>query len=270
MLRDKHIFLLDRETGSRFLLTSSGDTAWVSLLHIGAGGLGAVVERAKETAGRWGALMLRGPVSPDGSGFGLGLFAGGGDTASPWHPSNPVSWCDEMERCGFEPAETFYEMRMDIPDAESPFRRLAQRSKASGVTIMRTDLRDRRCAKAAYAVSEDAHVRSFRAFVGTLKRVRRISKDAGAYIACQNGAAAGWLLYTVEESGARILHIQVLPGYRHTWVTPALIDKAWELGRTCGCLFASTIDAQNRLSLDIARSAGMRIYREYRMFRLLL
>ncbi|MBO4368333.1 MAG: hypothetical protein J5859_06440 [Clostridia bacterium] len=270
MLRTRHSFLLDRKTGSRLLLTSSGDTAWVSLLHVGEGGLGAVVERAKETAGRWGVLMLRGPVSPDGSGFGLGLFAGGEDTVSPWHPSNPASWCEEMERCGFEPAETLYEMRMDIPDAESPYRKLAKRGMASGVTVVQADIRDRVCAEAAYAVSGDAHVRSFAAFAGMLKRVKRISEGAGAYIAYRNGAPAGWLLYTVEENGARILHLQVLPGYRHTWVTPALIDKAWELGRARGCLFASTIDAQNRLSLDIARNAGMRICREYRMYRLLL
>lgn len=76
LLGCRHVFLAGYEDGApkaRLFLVDGGDTAWFSMPVLPGGECTrALVDKAVEIARKWGCEELRGPVSPDGSGFGIG------------------------------------------------------------------------------------------------------------------------------------------------------------------------------------------------------
>jgi len=76
LLERRHVFLAGYEDGApkaRLFLVDGGDAAWFSMPVLPGGECTcALVDKAVEIARKWGCEELRGPVSPDGSGFGIG------------------------------------------------------------------------------------------------------------------------------------------------------------------------------------------------------
>lgn len=271
----RHAFLLALDNGkpvARLLLMDDGKRAWFSLLHLqGQEDAQALFERAGQIARDWGALALFGPVSPDGSGFGLGLcLPGSQGCASPWHSDTPEQWVHFMNLCGFERSVTL--MELVAPCAKNPYERAAEWAKERiGLTITSFSLREREGCKAAFAASEDAAERGFDAFARYYARCGELARHGRALVAYVANKPIGWLLVVPEQGGVvRFLHMQILSPYRRGPCAAALLDTAWRMALARGAreLRASTIDAQNGNSLRMAINAGGRICRTYGIFRL--
>lgn len=265
MLNGRYALLYDRASSSRMLLSQSGDTAWISCLYL-RGECGGLFDAARRIALYWGCSCIKGPVSPDAGGFGLGLFCKGGAETCVWHPSGPAWWNDAFIAAGYDTCAVLYEMRAPVGARGGFCKGMRERAARSGITVKRMKLTSCECARDAYAVSADAQVRTFDAFARHLERVDRLGHRTGALIAYDSGRPAGWILYSEEGSLFRVLHIQVDERHRRTWCAPALIDAAFDLAAGCEYIAASTIDSSNAASLRMALSSGMTVYREYRLY----
>ncbi|MDO4741327.1 MAG: GNAT family N-acetyltransferase [Eubacteriales bacterium] len=277
LLRRRHALVgafAGEEIAARLLLLDGGETAWFSLPVLGeAEAARALLCKAEEIAARWGAREICGPVSPDGSGFGLGAaLPGSAAQAQPWHPGRNDALVQALLREGFLPTTRLLEMAIPIAGRENPYRgagEWAARRKGLRVCVLPMD---RRACEAAFAASEDAHALGYAAFERVFARCAALERRCRAIVAFEKEQPAGWILFAPAQAqdgrAVRLLHMQILPRYRRGACAAALLEAAWEeaAARRAGRIFVSTIDSANRASFSLSRNAGGEIVSEYALF----
>lgn len=200
LLSRRHAFLMafaDDRPAARLLLVDGGDTAWFSMPVMKDDACAAaLVEKAVETARAWGAGEIKGPVSPDGSGFGLGApMPGSFAHSAPWHPERDDDLTSALVHNGFRASTHLLELSLPILDRTNPYRGAEEWALArQGIQIEALPFGRRAC-EAAFAASEDAHARGYAAFERVFVRCGELAPDLQAVIAFRDERPVGWLLY---------------------------------------------------------------------------
>lgn len=322
LLRRRHAFLIageETEPKARLLLLDGGKTAWFAMPVMKDDEYAsALVEKAVDIARRWGAEEIAGPVSPDGSGFGIGAALPGSFAHSaPWHPERDDGLTAALARSGMKAKKHLLELSLLIAGKQNPYRGAEKWAEERSEVRVKALGRGRRACEAAYAACKEEKARGYDAFEKIFARCGELAPGMETLVAFCEDKAAGWALLVKEQKGPcvphkrkrpaaaqlwqkigpqskereaalalpaglsaeerasngrsmRVLHMQILPGYRGSCCAAAMLDRAWQEAENFGAerVFVSTIDADNGASLRMARNAGATILADYALFSL--
>lgn len=271
LLGRQHAFLAaydEKRPAARLLLLDRGETAWFALPVLkNDAAAKAVVEKAVEKAREWGAAELAGPVSPDGSGFGIGAaLPGSRADSAPWHPAADDLLVETLRESGMEPKKILLELGLPLT-GENPYAGAQKWAlERQGVRVCAMGAARRAC-EAAFAASQDAQEHGYAAFERIFARCAQIAPKMQAVVAFAKDAPVGWLMYVPGKNG-RVLHMQICPEWRRTSCAAALLDKTWSMAREAGAKEAlvSTIDMENGASLHMAENIGAARRATYALF----
>ena len=292
LLERRHVFLAGYEDGApkaRLFLVDGGDAAWFSMPVLPGGECTrALVDKAVEIAREWGCEELRGPVSPDGSGFCIGAplpascggiecnaaqtgmgTPGSRAHSAPWHPEGDGQLAQVLAQNGFEPCTHLLELTIPLHNRRNPYRGAGERALSRRGMRIEALPPNRRACEAAFAVSQDAHARGYAAFERVFARCAQLSPKMRAVIAFADDAPAGWILFVPEKGRTvRLLHMQIQPQFRRGVCAAALLEMAWDMAAERGAreIYASTIDPENAPSIAMARNAGAALAADYAVF----
>lgn len=177
----------------------------------------ALVDKAVDIARSWGAAELQGPVSPDGSGFGLGAALPGSLAQSaPWHPQCDDKLTRALGQNGFAPETKLLELGILMNGRENPFAGAEKWAMQRRGVAVRALGHDRRACEAAFAASLDAQRQGYPAFERVFARCAQIAPQMQAVVALHGDTPAGWLLYVPEKRSVSVSREKV-PSAQKIW-----------------------------------------------------